>query len=183
MLEGQPVNIQGFEIPSDNPIFLSILAVHILAGLICVIAGLIAILSKKQKGRHSKAGSVYYWVLWIVFITATAVAIMRWKEDYHLFLLGLVSFCSAFFGRQALRKKWNKWSITHTVLMGISYIFLLIAFYVDNGRFLPVWKDLNPVYYWLLPVMIGAPLIVRTLLKHPLTKHQFAKKKNRLYKK
>jgi Ca2+/Na+ antiporter len=173
MLEGQQINIQGFEIASDNPIFLSILAVHIAAGLTCVIAGLIAILSKKQKGRHSKSGSVYFWVICIVFITATMIAIMRWEEDYYLFLLGCVSFVMAFLGRQALRKRWNRWSVTHTITMSTSYIFLLIAFYVDNGRFLPVWKDIHPVLYWLLPILIGVPVIIRTLNKHPLTRHYF----------
>jgi hypothetical protein len=177
MLEGQPINIQGFEIPSDNLVFLSLLGVHVAAGLTCVIAGLIAILSKKQRGRHSRAGTVYYWVLWLVFSTATIIAITRWKEDYHLFLLGSVSFGAAVIGRYAVRKRWNKWSITHTVLMSTSYIFLLIAFYVDNGKFLPLWKNMNPVFYWLLPLIIGIPIVIRTLYRHPLTKHYL--KKNR----
>ena len=175
MLEGRQINIQGFEIPSDNPVFLSILAVHILAGLTCVITGLIAILSKKQKGRHSKAGAAYFWVMWIVFITATILSVLRWNEDYHLFLLGSVSFCSAFLGRRALRKHWNKWSVIHTVLMSTSYIFLLIAFYVDNGRFLPLWKNIHPMFYWLLPIVVGVPLIIRTLYTHPLTRAHFRK--------
>jgi hypothetical protein len=176
MQEEHPINIQGFEIPFNNPVFLSVLALHVLAGLTCVIAGLIAILSKKQKGRHSKAGLVYYRILWIVFITATAIAGMRWKEDYHLFLLGLVSFSSAVIGRYALKKRWNWWSVTHTVFMSTSYIFLLIAFYVDNGRFLPFWKEINPVFYWLLPLVIGVSIIIHTLFKHPLTKHYMQKK-------
>jgi hypothetical protein len=32
---------------------------------------------------------------------------------------------------------------------------LLIAFYVDNGKQLPVWKDLPHVTYWLLPLLSG----------------------------
>jgi hypothetical protein len=45
---------------------------------------------------------------------------------------------------------------------------LLIAFYVDNGKSLPLWKELPPAAYWLLPAAIGIPLIVRALLWHPL---------------
>jgi hypothetical protein len=49
--------------------------------------------------------------------------------------------------------------------MGLSYVLMLIAFYVDNGKQLPpLWKDLPHVTYWLLPLAIGIPLIVRALL-------------------
>ena len=52
--------------------------------------------------------------------------------------------------------------------MGASYILLLTAFYVDNGKNLPLWKDFPPVTYWLLPGAIGTPIIVHALLRHPL---------------
>jgi len=51
--------------------------------------------------------------------------------------------------------------------MGASYVLLLIAFYVDNGKQLPVWK-IPHFTYWLVPAIIGGPLIIRTLLYHPL---------------
>ena len=56
----------------------------------------------------------------------------------------------------------------HISGMGASYILRLIAFYVDNGRSLPLWKELPPVAYWLLPLVVGIPMIVRALLRHPL---------------
>lgn len=175
MLEGNPIKVDGITIPSDHPIFLTIIAIHVLAGLICVVAGIFAMLSKKQRGIHPKSGNLYYWSIWVVFITACMIAFMRWKEDYHLFLLGVISFASAFVGRRAFKKRWPKWSIYHITGMGLSYIFLLIAFYVDNGRFLPIWKNLNPVIYWLLPLAIGLPLLVRTLFRHPLSRGYFRK--------
>jgi hypothetical protein len=54
--------------------------------------------------------------------------------------------------------------------MGTSYILLLIAFYVDNGKSLPLWKELPSLTYWLLPAVVGLPLIVRALLVHPLAR-------------
>jgi len=54
--------------------------------------------------------------------------------------------------------------------MSMSYVFMLIAFYVDNGKRLPVWKDLPRVMYWLLPLAVGLPLIIRALLWHPLVR-------------
>ncbi len=178
MLKGNPISIGGIEIPSDHPVFLTIIAIHVCAGLVCVIAGIFAMLSQKRSGLHPKSGNVYYRALWIVFITACVIAFIRWEEDYHLFILGVVSFTSAFVGRRALKHKWRKWSIYHIAGMGISYIFLLIAFYVDNGRFLPLWKNLNPIIYWLLPLAIGIPLIARTLLKHPLSRDYFKSNRN-----
>ena len=64
-------------------------------GLLCVDAGLIAMLCNKRPGPHPKAGSANYWSLLVVFITATIVSILRWDENYHLFILGLLGFAAA----------------------------------------------------------------------------------------
>jgi hypothetical protein len=173
MFKGDPITIDGFEIPYNGTLFLVVLAIHIAAGLNCVISGIFAMLAEKQKGLHPKSGRIYYWGIWIVFITAAWIAIVRWKEDYHLFILGTISFVTAYFGRMALKRQWNKWPIYHITGMGLSYIFLLIAFYVDNGRFLPIWKELNPMIYWLLPLAIGIQILIRTLIRHPLSRHYF----------
>jgi hypothetical protein len=176
MFEGNPIVVQGFEIPSNAPLFLAILSIHILAGLNCVITGFIAMIAKKHQGLHPNSGNIYFWSLLVVFLTASIIAIVRWHEVYHLFFLGLVSFIAALIGRKALLEKWQKWAIFHITGMGISYIFLLIAFYIDNARFLPVWKDLPPVLYWLLPPLIGIPILIRTLLRHPLSRNYFKMK-------
>jgi hypothetical protein len=47
--------------------------------------------------------------------------------------------------------------------MGLSYILMLTAFYVDNGKNLPVWRDLPHIAYWVLPGAVGVPLIVSAL--------------------
>ena len=54
--------------------------------------------------------------------------------------------------------------------MGLSYVLMLIAFYVDNGKQLPLWKDLPHFMYWLAPLAVGVPLIIRALLRHPLAR-------------
>ncbi|HMG30261.1 MAG TPA: hypothetical protein VK585_09095, partial [Jiangellaceae bacterium] len=51
------------------------------------------------------------------------------------------------------------WPPHHAIGMGGSYIALLTGFYVDNGPFLPLWKELPHVTFWLLPSIIGVPLI------------------------
>ena len=163
-------DIAGIEIPSTNPVFLTIVGVHILLGLACVVTGAIAMLSQKRAGRHPRNGTIYFWCLAGVFLTAASLAAVRWAHDYHLFILGALSFAAACLGRQARRRRWRHWVRLHITGMGTSYILLLIAFYVDNGKSLPLWKELPPVAYWLLPAAIAIPLIVRALLWHPLVR-------------
>jgi uncharacterized membrane protein len=173
MFEGNPVTVDGIVIPSDHPVFLAVIAVHVAAGLTCVVSGVFAMLARKRRGLHTKAGKVYYYALWVVFITSCFVAFIRWEEDYHLFILGVVSFGAAFIGRRTIKAKKGWWPVIHISGMAVSYIFLLIAFYVDNGRFLPLWKDISPVYYWLIPLAIGIPLLLFVLLTNPLSRGYF----------
>jgi len=52
--------------------------------------------------------------------------------------------------------------------MSLSYVVMLIAFYVDNGKQLPVWKNLPHFTYWLVPIVVASPLIAWALSSHPL---------------
>lgn len=166
MTEGS-TTLAGIEIPSTDPFFLVMVGVHIPLGAVCVVVGALAMLSKKRRGRHSRFGKVYFWFLLALFASATFLSVMRWAEDYHLFVLGASSFASAWFGRTALRRRWHGWARMHLTGMGLSYILLLVAFYVDNGKQLPLWKDLPQFTYWLLPFAVGVPIIAWALLRHP----------------
>jgi len=161
----------GIEVPSDDPIFLGIVfGVHIPLGLSCVVAGATAMFSRKGQGRHAKAGRVYFWCLMALFVSISVLAIMRWAEDYPLFLFGASAAACAIFGRSAIWLKWPYWTRLHLTGMGTSYALMIAAFYVDNGKQLPIWKDLPPVSYWLLPAAIAVVLIGRALNTHPLRK-------------
>jgi hypothetical protein len=166
-----PIIVAGIEIPCDSPIFLTVLGFHVMFGLACVITGPVAMLSKKRPGRHPKFGTIYYWCLSVVFISACILSAMRWAEDYHLFILGTLSFGSAWLGRTAHHRDWRGWVKLHIIGMGLSYVLMLTAFYVDNGERLPVWNRLPSIAFWLLPGAVGIPLIVRTLRQHPLARH------------
>jgi hypothetical protein len=169
-MNGEPIIVAGIEVPSDAPLFLSVLGVHILVGLICVITGCVAMLSAKGPGRHPQFGTYYYWSLTLVFVTMAALSAMRWAENYHLFVLGVLSFIAASIGRTARRRLWRNWARLHIGSLGLSYVFLLTAFYVDNGPNLPLWNKLPPVAFWTLPAAIGVPIIVWALLRHPLVR-------------
>jgi len=169
-LTGNPINIGGIPLPSDTPLFLALVATHVAAGLVCVIAGAVAMLSHKAPGRHPQAGAAYYWALAVVFVTMLAIAVSRWAEDYHLAILGAQSFLAATLGRRARRRLWPHWARPHMTGMGASYILLLTAFYVDNGPNLPLWRLLPPVAFWLLPTVVGAPILIYALLRHRLVR-------------
>jgi hypothetical protein len=170
-MTGNSTTVAGIEIPSTDPVFLAIvLGIHIPLGIACVAIGASAMLSEKRRGRHSTFGTIYFWCLLALFASATFLSLMRWRENYHLFLLGGVSFASAWFGRAALRHRWQYWVRLHITGMGLSYIFMLIAFYVDNGKQLPFWKDLPHFMYWLIPLIVGVPLVIRALLRPPLAR-------------
>jgi hypothetical protein len=160
--------------PGGSTAFHVLLAVHIPAGLTGVVTGAAAALSPKRHGRHPRFGTIYYWTLSVVFVTAAALAALRWPQDAYLLVLGTLSFALASIGRTARRhhrqwqrhRRWLGWVGPHIIGMSLSYIVLLIAFYLDNGKNLPLWRDLPHITYWLLPAAIGIPLVARALLRY-----------------
>ena len=166
MQSGTSTTILGIIIPSTDRLFVGVVGLHFLVALGCVIFGLAAMLLTKRQGRHSTAGTLYFWCLSGMFLTATTLAFMRWTEDYILFLLGALSFCLVALGRLAVTRRWGL--RFHAIFMGSSYIVLLTAFYVDNGKNLPIWRDLPVIAYWLFPALVGVPLILLALARHPL---------------
>src|SRR5689334_18896840 len=106
--------IAGIEIPSIDPLFIAIVfGIHIPVGIACVTAGAVAMLAGKGRGRHSRAGTIYFWCLLGLTLSATALAAMRWAESYHLFFLGVLSFAFGWLGREALRRRWPHWARLH----------------------------------------------------------------------
>jgi len=166
MLTGE---IFGLPIPDAGPVFAAALAVHVASGLTAVIAGALAATAKKRHGRHPRAGRVYLWALGGVFATAGVMSAIRWREDAHLLAIGVVALGLGLYGYRARRNHRPGWPAHHAIGMGGSYIALLTGFYVDNGPFLPVWNRLPHVSYWLLPSIVGVPLIWRALRRYTRT--------------
>jgi hypothetical protein len=170
LISGEPIIVAGIEVASDAPLFLSLLGVHVLFGLVCVVTGCVAMLSAKRPGRHPQFGSWYYWSLAMVFLTMAVLSAVRWSENWHLFALGVLSFIAASVGRTARRWMWSDWARLHIVGMCLSYVLLLTAFYVDNGPNLPLWNKLPAIAFWTLPAAVGVPIIAWALVSHPLAR-------------
>ena len=156
--------ILGTEVGSTAPAFLAVLAVHVLSGIIAVVSGAIAAIARKGSPRHIRTGRWYYRAITVVFITATALAAVRWEQDYDLFILGAAAFTAATIGYQH-RRRHRPGDTGHIAGMGTAYIVMLTAFYVDNGPHLPLWDHLPVLAFWLLPAAIGAPVTVRAIIR------------------
>ncbi len=156
--------ILGDQVGSSAPVFLAFLAVHVIAGLTAVITGAVAALVRKGSPRHIRAGRWFYRAISVVFATATALSIMRWRQDYYLFIIGAVAFSAATVGYQH-RRRHRPGDSGHIIGMGIGYTAMLTAFYVNNGPHLPLWDRLPTLAFWLLPSAIAAPLIARAVIR------------------
>ncbi len=151
--------ILGTEVASTAPLFLTVLAVHVLAGLTAVLTGAAAALTRKGSQRHIRSGHWFYRAITVVFATAAVLTAMRWRQDYHLLIIGAVAFAAAVTGVQH-RRRHRAGDTGHIVGMGAAYVAMLTAFYVDNGPHLPLWDRLPPLAFWFLPSVVGIPVIV-----------------------
>jgi hypothetical protein len=148
------------------------LGFHVLTGLTCVVTGAIAVLSKKRRGRHTRWGTIYFWSFSAVFVSATGLAVLHWATDAYLFVIGAVAFgcASAAYGVRALQLERRIGArsahTVHITGMGLSYIALLTAFYVDNGPHVPLLREFPTFAFWLLPSAIGLPLVLRAIIRY-----------------
>ena len=156
--------ILGDQVGSTAPVFLAFLAVHVMAGLTAVVTGAVAAVAGKGSRRHIRAGRWFYGAITVIFATATALSVMRWRQDYYLFILGAVAFTAATIGYEH-RRRHRPGDIGHIAGMGIGYAAMVTAFYVDNGPHLPLWDRLPVLAFWLAPSAMATPLIVRAVIR------------------
>jgi len=156
--------ILGTEVGSTAPVFFAFLAVHVISGLTAVVTGAVAALARPGSPRHIRTGRWYYRAITVVFATATILAAMRWRQDYHLFIIGAVAFTAATIGYQH-RRRHRPGDTGHIAGMGIAHVAMLTAFYVDNGPHLPLCNRLPTLAFWLLPPPSERPSPPRALIR------------------
>lgn len=151
------IDFFGIEIPDAGPLFLISVALHIAAGITAVVAGAAVMLMTKGTRRHRRLGWTYVTAQSVIFLTMVVMVIIRWPFNVHLLVLGTIAMTTASLGVVNRRRRGSdSW---HIAAMGLSYITTLTAFLVDNGPQLPVWELLPSWVHWLLPALIGAPLM------------------------
>ena len=138
-----------------------LIAAHVVAGLGAVIAGALAMLATKGGLRHRRAGIAYLVAVTILMLSGTALALEALATRRHLLILGIVTFALAMFGYAIRLRQRRRWRARHLAAMAMSYIVMLTAFYVDNGPRLPLWWRLPTWMLWILPSLVGLPLLFR----------------------
>ncbi len=156
----------GIEVPDGGPVFLAALGVHIPAGIVAVVAGTVAALAPKRRGRHTAAGTVFLGAVAVIAATAAVMAAVRWEHGRHLLAVAVVTAVLAGTGWAARRRRRRRWLLLHGAAMAGAFIALLTGFYVDNGPQLPGWDRLPPLAFWFLPAAVGVPVTVYALARN-----------------
>lgn len=157
--------ILGLDVASTAVLFLALLGIHVIAALTAIVSGLRAMLVPKTDRRHPVAGRIYGLALVAVFLTACGMSAFRWPDDAPLVALGAGAVAAAAYG-YIYRRLRRPGHVPHIVAMGSSYVLMLTAFYVDNGPHLPIWSLLPAWTFWVIPALVGTPLIVRASMRH-----------------
>ena len=120
-----------------------LLIIHVAAGVISLVTGLISILSLKGSKVHKKSGKIYFYSMTIVFVTAIIIANYRFNR--FLFLIAFLSYYSVFAGVRKLslknlhknqNPKWYDWIAG--IINGTANLFFIglgIYYSIENGFF------------------------------------------------
>jgi uncharacterized membrane protein len=168
----ETTDLFGIPIPSRDPVFLAFVVVHIAISFAAVISGLLAMLSEKTSSTHRINGRVYFWSISTSSVTVAILSLMKWPDNIHLLIIGLLTLSLTVVGRQLSKIKSVRWTRLHTICMGLSYVLLLTGFYVDNGKNLPFWRMFPLWFFYVFPSGVGIPIIIRVLKTHPLNRRQ-----------
>ncbi len=88
-----------------NSIHYYILLIHVIAGVLSLLAGIIAIVATPKGNKlHKKSGLLYFWCMVIIFATSL-LAIVFFKFNLFLFGIAMLSFFTSFSGYRSLKRK------------------------------------------------------------------------------
>src|SRR3954454_2161182 len=127
------------------------LALHIASGTLGLLLGPVAMRAPKRRGRHTDAGTVYFWAMAAVCASAAVLAVLDWHRLWWFLPIAAFSYANALVGYLAVRIRPEGWLRAHIGGMGGSYIALVTALLVVNvDQTLPI--------VWFLPTIVGTPI-------------------------
>ena len=129
-----------------------VLAVHIASGVAGLLLGPVAMLAPASRRRHvAFAGGAYVWTVLVVSLSAAALALLRIGELWWFLPIAALTLALALRGRLAAVRRAPGWRGDHISGTGGSYIALVTALIVVSAG--------GAVVAWILPTMIGVPVI------------------------
>lgn len=146
-----------------------ILSTHVVAGIISLVIGLMALLMRKGGIVHKGLGKIYFAAMTIIFFTGTYVSSI--KSNYFLLLIGFFSYYLVFTGIRYNKVKLISNISFIDVLTSIIFIFSFFGMYI-----LAFIAVMHGAYSFgivtFVFALIGSSLMIRDVkfyvLKHPL---------------
>lgn len=136
-----------------------ILIMHIVLGGAAMIVGPISMFTRKRRGAHTSSGEIYHWLVLGTCLGAAALALLDWSRIWWFLPIAIGSYAFAFVGYLAAKCRWRGWLIVHIVGQGGSYIALVTAVLVVNWQTMFGTRGLGNLWAWVLPTLIGSPMI------------------------
>jgi uncharacterized membrane protein len=119
-------------------IYQPILILHIIAGFLALVAGLTAMIARRKGGKlHNRMGIVFYWSMFVVFVSTVIFFVLDpLSLKYQFFLtIGIVSFYPTWSGKRVLSMKKGvipKW-YDKTAAFGIGISGIVMVAYGIYG--------------------------------------------------
>lgn len=129
-----------------------LLAAHIAAGTAGLVLGPLAMKAPKCRGRHTRVGTGYQVTLAVLTASALGLVALAPARLWWLGVIAVSTEGAALAGWRAARRRFAGWPSWHVGLMCGSYVSLVTALLVVN------WDS---ALAWILPTVIGTPLIAR----------------------
>jgi len=139
-----------------------LLAGHVVAGSAGLVLGPLAMTAVKRRGRHTRAGFAYQAAVFVLVATAVGLAALAWSRLWWLAAIAIATETAALGGWWTRRRRFPGWLAWHVRLMCGSYVSLFTALLVVN------WGS---VLAWVLPTVIGTPLIALTAARAARRSH------------
>lgn len=133
--------------------WITLLIIHITSGSLALLAGPVAMLLPKRHGWHTRLGTGYVVLVALLSVSAIGLVVMK-PVLWWLGVIAGATLAAALAGRELRRRHPPGWLPLHVSLMCGSYISLTTALLVVNLGF-------GSVLAWVLPTVVGTPLIAR----------------------
>lgn len=137
--------------------------VHIAAGVCGLALGPLAIREGVRAAAHARPAAAYHCLVAIVSVSALALALLDLSRLWFFVPIAVGTYGFALAAHLAARRRSGRWRQAYVRGVAGAYISLVTAVLVVSVSALPL--------VWLLPTVIGAPLIERLCQKieAPLT--------------
>lgn len=117
---------------------------HVALGIICLISGIIPMVSKKGGKLHRQVGKLFFWSMFGIFITALLLLFL-YRFNFFLLVIAVFSFYQCFTGYRVLYRKkpgeqnWIDWTgASITLIAGLSFLYLGVTRYLASGSMDPL---------------------------------------------